>query len=246
MKSILITGATSGIGLSCAKLFHSRGYEIIITGRSPEKLADATDQIILESGDKIKSILMDVRNRKEVISRLSGLKVDVLINNAGLALGLDPVHSGNIDHWEEMIDTNIKGLLYVTRTILPGMIEAGSGHIINISSIAGREIYPNGNVYCATKAAVDVISRSMRMELVSKNIKVSTVSPGAVVTNFSKTRFEGDLNRAEKVYEGLYPLTAEDVAIAVMQIIEFPIAGTVSDIELLAGGQGGTRDYFRG
>jgi 3-hydroxy acid dehydrogenase / malonic semialdehyde reductase len=213
----LITGATSGIGAACAQRFYDEGYDIIITGRRQERL-DAMAATL--DSERVYRLCFDVRNRNQVVNALIELppewkKIDVLVNNAGLALGLSTFFNGNIDHWDTMMDTNVKGLLYVSRAVSQGMIERNSGHIINIGSIAGKEVYMNGNVYCASKHAVDALSKAMRIELAEQGIRVGAVHPGAVETEFSEVRFEGDTDKAAQVYKGFENLVAEDVADAV-------------------------------
>lgn len=213
----LITGATSGIGAACAQRFYDEGYDIIITGRRQERL-DAMAATL--DSERVYRLCFDVRNRDQVVNALNELppewkKINVLVNNAGLALGLSTFFNGNIDHWDTMMDTNVKGLLYVSRAVSQGMIERKSGHIINIGSIAGKEVYMNGNVYCASKHAVDALSKAMRIELAEHGIRVGAVHPGAVETEFSEVRFEGDTDKAAQVYKGFENLVAEDVADAV-------------------------------
>ena len=213
----LITGATSGIGAACAQRFYDEGYDIIITGRRQERF-DAMAATL--DSERVYRLCFDVRNRDQVVNALNELppeweKIDVLVNNAGLALGLSTFFNGNMDHWDTMMDTNVKGLLYVSRTVSQGMIERKSGHIINIGSIAGKEVYMNGNVYCASKHAVDALSKAMRIELAEQGIRVGAVHPGAVETEFSEVRFEGDTDKAAQVYKGFENLVAEDVADAV-------------------------------
>jgi 3-hydroxy acid dehydrogenase / malonic semialdehyde reductase len=213
----LITGATSGIGAACAQRFYDEGYDIIITGRRHERL-DAMAATL--DSERVYRLCFDVRNRNQVVNALNELppewkKIDILVNNAGLALGLSTFFNGNIDHWDTMMDTNVKGLLYVSRAVSQGMIERKSGHIINIGSIAGKEVYMNGNVYCASKHAVDALSKAMRIELAEQGIRVGAVHPGAVETEFSEVRFEGDTDKAAQVYKGFENLVAEDVADAV-------------------------------
>jgi len=213
----LITGATSGIGAACAQRFYDEGYDIIITGRRQERL-DAMAATL--DSERVYRLCFDVRNRNQVVNALNELppewkKIDVLVNNAGLALGLSTFFNGNMDHWDTMMDTNVKGLLYVSRAVSQGMIERKSGHIINIGSIAGKEVYMNGNVYCASKHAVDALCKAMRIELAEFGIRVGAVHPGAVETEFSEVRFEGDTDKAAQVYKGFENLVAEDVADAV-------------------------------
>ncbi|MDR1745930.1 MAG: SDR family oxidoreductase [Tannerella sp.] len=219
-KTALITGASSGIGKAIAWRLAKEGYNLIITGRRQERLEALQETIELKHPIKTHILVFDVRNCAEVEMAVRSLpdewqEIDVLVNNAGLAAGLDPVHQGAIDDWERMIDTNIKGLLYVTRYVSPGMVARQSGHIINIGSIAGRTIYPNGAVYCATKYAVDALSKGMKMDFLPYGIKVTQICPGAVETEFSIVRFKGDRERAAKVYEGFTSLVADDIAEAV-------------------------------
>jgi len=220
-KTVLITGASAGIGKACATAFAEAGADLLLTARRVERLNELADELISKYGIKVKALKLDVRYLSEVKSILSSLKnewknIDILINNAGLARGFSKIYEGNISDWEEMIDTNIKGLLYVTREVLPKMVEQQRGHIINIGSVAGHETYPSGNVYAATKFAVDALTKSIRMDVLDKNIKVSTVDPGLVETEFSIVRFSGDREKAGNVYKGINPLTAEDIADAVL------------------------------
>jgi len=220
-KTVLITGASAGIGKACALTFAEAGANILLTARRIERLHKLAEELVSKHGIKVKPMKLDVRNHSEVKNALSSLEdewknIDVLINNAGLARGFSKIYEGKIDEWEEMIDTNIKGLLYVTRQVLPKMVEQQRGHIINIGSVAGHETYPLGNVYAATKFAVDALTKSIRMDVLDKYIKVSTVDPGLVETEFSVVRFSGDNEKASNVYKGIIPLTAEDIADAVL------------------------------
>ena len=213
-KTILITGATSGIGEAIAHIFAQNGYRLILTGRRSERLAALKESLATE----VLTLCFDVQNNEEVQKHLENLpedwqEIDILVNNAGLAAGLSSIQEGKLDDWERMIDTNLKGLLYVTRCISPKMIARGKGgHIINISSVAGKEVYPNGNVYCATKHAVDALSKAMRIDLLPHHIKVTNIAPGMVETEFSLVRFEGNAEKADSVYKGFQPLLPEDVA----------------------------------
>lgn len=214
---VLITGASSGIGAACANIFAQAGAKLILAARRQEKLEQLAEQLGKDYDCESYLLPMDVCDLSQVQSALSNLpetwsNIDILINNAGLSRGLDKVQEASIQDWEEMIDTNIKGLLYVTRTILPGMIARGRGHIINIGSIAGHQTYPGGSVYCATKAAVKSISEGLKQDLLGTPIRVSSVDPGMVETDFSAVRFHGDTERANKVYQGVTPLTPDDVA----------------------------------
>src|ERR1700744_5489135 len=216
-KIALITGATSGIGEACAKLFAREKYNLILTGRRLERLEKLARDLNNGYNIEVAVCAFDVRDRKQVLTNLDNLpahwkKIDVLVNNAGLSQGLDPIQNGNLDDWDTMIDTNVKGFLYVTRVVSNWMVTNGFGHIVNIGSIAGKEVYPNGNVYCASKYAVDALSQSMRIDLLSHGIKVPAIHPGAAETEFSEVRFHGDKERAKKVYDGFKPLVAEDVA----------------------------------
>ncbi|QIK60800.1 SDR family NAD(P)-dependent oxidoreductase [Dysgonomonas sp. HDW5A] len=243
MKKIaLITGATSGIGKATAEVLAKNGFDIIITGRRKEKLLELEKLLQNEHKAEVLSLGFDVRNYADVEKYLGNLperwkNIDVLVNNAGLAVGLNSIQEGVVDDWERMIDTNIKGLLYVTRIVSPGMIERKSGHIINIGSIASREVYANGGVYCATKHAVKALSQGMRLDMVNYGIKVTLVSPGAVETEFSVVRFKGDQSRADKVYDGFVPLRAEDVADAIYYAVSAPDHVDVQDVLLMAKAQ---------
>ena len=214
---VLITGASSGIGAACAKIFAQAGAKLILAARRKEKLEQLAEQLGKDYGSESYLLLIDVCDCSQVQSTLSNLpepwtNIDILINNAGLSRGLNKVQDASIQDWEEMIDTNIKGLLYMTRTILPGMLTRGRGHVINLGSIAGHQTYPGGSVYCATKAAVKSISEGLKQDLLGTPIRVTSVDPGMVETDFSAVRFRGDSQRAEKVYQGLTPLTPDDVA----------------------------------
>lgn len=226
-KIALITGATSGIGKAIALQLAENKFDLIITGRREERLETLRKEIEIQHKVRVKELCFDVRNYEEVEKNLGNLgdswkSIDVLVNNAGLAVGLAPIYEGVIDDWERMIDTNIKGLLYVTRVITPTMVQRRAGHIINISSIAGKHVYPNGNVYCATKHAVTALSQAMRVDMLAYGVRVTLVCPGAVNTEFSNVRFKGDHDRADKVYEGFTPLKADDVASAVIYAVLQP------------------------
>jgi 3-hydroxy acid dehydrogenase / malonic semialdehyde reductase len=232
---VLITGATSGIGKSTAQLFAKNGHDLIITGRREDRLKEIKTQLETAFKIKVTTLCFDIRKLSEVENAISTLssenkKIDVLVNNAGLAAGLGPIQSGNIDHWERMIDTNVKGLLYISRAISNLMIENKKGHIINIGSIAGKEVYANGNVYCATKHAVDALNKAMRIDLLPHNIKVTAINPGMVETEFSIVRFDGDSDKAKKVYEGLQPLTPEDIAETIYWVANRPAHVNINDI----------------
>lgn len=249
-KTVLITGATSGIGEATASLLASKGYRLILTGRRQEKLEKMGALLKKQFNAEVISIHFDVRNRASVDAAIDSLKdpfttIDVLINNAGLAAGLDPVHLASYEDWEEMIDTNIKGVLYMTRKVAPGMIERKSGHIVNISSIAGKETYQNGSVYCATKHAVQSLTKAMRLDFLKYGIKVSSVCPGAVHTEFSLVRFKGDKSLADKVYEGITPLDAADVAETILFVITRPPHVNIDDVLLMPTDQAFSRDFNR-
>ncbi|HBG71961.1 MAG: NAD(P)-dependent oxidoreductase [Bacteroidetes bacterium GWF2_43_63] len=241
-KIILVSGATSGIGESCVKKFAASGNRVILCGRRSERLSQLKDSLVSQYGDNFLTLSFDIRVKDDVVNAIDSLPVewkaiDVLVNNAGLARGLSSLQEGNIDHWEQMIDTNVKGLLYLTRAVVGQMIERKSGHVINLGSIAGRQSYANGNVYCATKAAVDSLTKSMRIDFLPHNVKVSQVAPGAVETEFSLVRFEGDQQRAADVYKGFTPLTPDDVAEAVHYIASLPPHVNVNDILLMPAAQ---------
>ena len=239
MKKIaLITGATSGIGKATAFLLARNDFDLIITGRRKDLLKKVRNKIESETTSKVMDFCFDIRIYSEVLKAMNEIpdnwkKVDVLVNNAGLAAGLDRIQEGNLDDWEQMIDTNIKGLLYISREISRWMINNGSGHIINIGSIAGKEVYEKGNVYCATKFAVEALTRGMRIDLVQHNIKVTCIAPGMVETEFALVRFKGDTKRAEKVYEGLTPLYAEDIAETVLFAVTRPPHVNIDEILIM-------------
>jgi NADP-dependent 3-hydroxy acid dehydrogenase YdfG len=225
-RTVLLTGATSGIGEATARLLAKNNFDLIICGRRKDRL----ENVAKELPTKVETLSFDVRDRGAVAKALNGKKVDVLINNAGNAHGLDPIQSGNIDDWDAMIDINVKGLLYVTREVLPGMVERKSGHVINIGSIAGKEVYPGGNVYSASKAAVDFITRSMRIDLNAAGIKVTGIHPGMVETEFSLVRFKGDETRAANVYKGVKPLVADDIADLILFALTRPAHVVIADL----------------
>lgn len=235
MKTAFITGATAGIGKATAEIFAKNGYHVIITGRRKDRLDKFSKELQEKYKIKTLNLCFDVRKRAAVEKAINTLekdwkKIDVLVNNAGLAMGLSTIQEGNIDDWETMIDTNVKGLLYITRSIAPIMIANGHGHIINIGSIAGKETYPNGNVYCATKHAVDSLSKAMRIDMLPHGIKVTAIHPGMVETEFSLVRYKGDEERAKKVYAGLKPLTAEDIAETIYWAASRPDHVNISDL----------------
>ena len=237
-KTALITGATSGIGKAIAKKFAENGYNIIITGRRQQRLTELKDNLSTNDQIKVLDLCFDVRDKDSVFSTLEKLpaswdQIDVLINNAGLAVGTNKIHEGEIDDWERMIDTNVKGLLYVSRAILPKMAAQQQGHIINIGSIAGKQVYPNGNVYCASKHAVDALTQAMRIDALDHNIKVTQVSPGAVETEFSIVRYKGDKDKADKVYQGFTPLSGEDVADVTFYAASLPPHVNINDLVVM-------------
>ena len=237
-KIALITGATSGIGAACAHLFAAQGYNLVLLGRREQLLTEVSKHLEDKYAIEVKKIVADVRDNEDLSYRLETLpqqwkKVDVLINNAGLSQGLDPIDKGNTDDWDTMIDTNVKGLLYTTRIVSNWMIARKSGHIVNIGSIAGKEVYPNGNVYCATKHAVDALNKSMRIDLLPHGIKVTAINPGMVETEFSKVRFKGDEGRAKKVYDGLEPLVANDIAEAIWFVVSRPAHVNINDMLIM-------------
>ncbi len=241
-KIALITGATAGIGEATAKKFAETGYDLIITGRRKERLEQLKKDLERNSNVKVWALCFDVRDKEAVTKMLNSLpdpwkNIGVLVNNAGLAVGKDPIQEGKIDDWERMIDTNIKGLLYITRTVTPWMVERKKGHIINVASIAGKEVYPAGNVYCATKHAVDALSRAIRLDLVEHGIKVTNIAPGLVETEFSVVRFKGDQDQADKVYEGYKPLLAEDIADVIWFTASRPAHVNIADVLITATAQ---------
>jgi 3-hydroxy acid dehydrogenase/malonic semialdehyde reductase len=235
-KTALITGASAGIGEATARMLAREGYNLILTARRKERLEALRIELGAAYGIEVGIHAFDICDREAVaqfVSTLEELPIDVLVNNAGLAAGLSPLHEGNIDDWEQMIDTNIKGLLYITRGIAPLMVAQGFGHILNIGSIAGREVYPQGNVYCATKHAVHALSEGLRKELYDKGIKVTNIAPGLVETEFSMVRFKGDSERATKVYADMEPLTPHDIADCILFCITRPAHVNIADMLVL-------------
>ena len=234
-KIVFITGASSGIGKACAEVFAEAGANLILTARRIDKINELAGKLINDNHIKVKTFKLDVRNYEEVENTISSLEddwkeIDILINNAGLARGFDKIYEGKIENWNEMIDTNIKGLLYVTRQVLPLMVEREKGHVINIGSIAGHFTYPNGNVYAATKFAVNALSQSIRMDVLDKGIKVSSIDPGLVETGFSIVRFSGDEEKAKNVYSGIKPLSGRDIAETVLFCANRPDHVNINDI----------------
>jgi len=246
----LITGATSGFGKAIAEKFASEGYNLIITGRRQERLQQLSEELRNNFGIEVKSLCFDVRNNDEVVKQLNSLQndwrsIDVLVNNAGLALGRESLHVGNLDQWNQMIDTNIKGLLYVTKVVSGWMIERKHGTIINIGSIAGRESYSGGNVYSATKFAVDALTKNMRLDFLPYGIRVAQIAPGAAETEFSLVRFDGDERKAKAVYQGYKPLSSEDIAEAAWFIASRPPHVSVQDILIMPTAQANATTFNR-
>ena len=249
-KTAMITGATSGIGKATAQLLAEYGYNLIINGRRSDRLDELANELIRNNRIELLKLCFDVRSLTEVETAIGSLstkwrEIDLLINNAGLAVGLEPVHAGVTDDWERMIDTNVKGLLYVSKSVSQLMIERRKGQIINISSIAGREAYPNGAVYCGSKHAVQAITKAMRVELLPYGIKVNTIAPGMVDTEFSVVRFKGDQQRADNVYKGFKPLMAEDIAETILFMATRPPHVSIDDLLIMPVAQGSSRDVFR-
>lgn len=250
-KIALITGATAGIGRAVALRLAACKYDVIITGRRQERLTELKEEIEKTHKVMVKDLCFDVTKYSEVEKVLGHLSdswknIDVLVNNAGLAVGLSPIHEGDIEDWERMIDTNIKGLLYVTRTITPGMVARKSGHIFNLSSIAGKHVYPNGNVYCATKHAVTALNQAMRLDLLPYGIRVTLICPGAANTEFSNVRFKGDQARADKVYEGFEALTADDIANAIAFAATQPAHVNIQDMLVMPTAQADGNTIYKG
>lgn len=249
-KTILITGATAGFGRATAIRFAKNGYDVIITGRRKERLDELEKQLLSLGNIRVLSLNFDVRNREEVASVFENIpddwkNIDILVNNAGLAAGLGHIDNGDIDDWEQMIDTNLKGLLYVTRAVSPFMVKRGSGHIFNIGSIAGKEAYENGNVYCASKFAVDGLSKAMRIDLVKNNIKVTHIVPGMAETEFSLVRFKGDKLKADSVYKGVDALKGDDIADVIFYCASLPAHVCINDLVITATQQASIHYYNR-
>ena len=247
----MITGATSGIGRATARILAQDGHHLILTGRRRERLEALRDELTHDYPKcHVLTLTFDVRRRDAVDEAIASLPedwraIDALVNNAGLAVGLEPLHEGDPDDWERMIDTNIKGLLYVTRAIAPGMADRRAGHIVNLGSIAGREVYPGGAVYCATKHAVRALSQGMRQDLLPYGIRVSLICPGAVETEFSLVRFKGDNQRAASVYDGYTPLTADDIARTIRFALTAPAHVDLQDILVMPTAQADARTVHR-
>ncbi len=234
-KTVLITGASSGFGYACAQMFAKHGYNLILNARRKERIDELARELTQQYNVQVHSLIFDVREKEAVLKNIDKLPsafsdIDILVNNAGLALGLSFLQEADTQDWDTMIDTNVKGLLYVSKAVIPRMIEKNKGHIINIGSVAGRETYPKGNVYCATKHAVKSLSEAMRMELVEHNIKVTLISPGAADTEFSQVRFKGDTDSAKNVYVGYTPLKAEDIAQCVEFCVHLPEHVNINDM----------------
>lgn len=237
-KVVMITGATSGIGLACARKFADNGDRLILTGRNAERLAEISGEL-KGGGAEVLTLVFDVRDREAARRCIDGLPaewqtIDVLVNNAGLALGLEPEYKGNWDDWETMIDTNIKGLLAMTRLVVPAMVERNRGHVINIGSVAGDAAYAGGNVYCATKAAVKAITDGLRIDVADSAVRVTNLKPGLVETNFSNVRFHGDTDRAATVYKGIKPLTGDDIADVAVFAANAPEHVQIAEVLILA------------
>ncbi|MCG8696784.1 MAG: SDR family NAD(P)-dependent oxidoreductase [Bacteroidales bacterium] len=237
MQTALITGATSGIGWATAQRFAKEGINLVLCGRRQERLEQLKDE--LKDLVKVETLKFDVRNKNDVFAAISGLPddfstIDILINNAGNAHGLDLFHEGSVDDWDAMIDINVKGLLYVSKVVIPSMVQRKKGHIINIGSIAAKEVYPKGNVYCTSKHAVDAISEGMRIDLNPYGIRVGAVHPGMVETEFSEVRFKGDKVKAKKVYEGYEALRAEDIADIIYFVVSRPYHVNIADLLVLS------------
>lgn len=242
IKTILITGATSGFGKACANAFAADHHRLILTGRRMDRLNDDAALLREKYGIEVMVLNFDVRDRDAVKQAIESIpagwrNIDILVNNAGLAAGSDPIQDGNMDDWEAMIDTNVKGLLFVTKNVYPLLLQSKCPHIVNIGSIAGKEVYAKGNVYCATKFAVDALTRGMRIDMLSHGIKVSQVAPGAAETEFSLVRFKGDQAAADNVYKGFSPLQAEDIAGAVIWITGLPAHVNINDLVIMPAAQ---------
>jgi 3-hydroxy acid dehydrogenase / malonic semialdehyde reductase len=247
-RTILITGATSGFGEACARKFADSGDHLILTGRRKDRLEALQHE--LESKVRVLPLVFDVQNKDAVFAAIASLpeawrKIDILINNAGLALGRDYFDDANLQDWETMIDTNVKGLLYVSKAVLPLMIPVGNGHIINLGSVAGKEVYEKGNAYCGSKFAVDALSRSMRIDLLRHGIKVTAIHPGAAETEFSNVRFKGDEGQAKKIYEGYTPLRASDVADAIHYCASLPPHVCINDLVITCTAQADAIYFYK-
>ena len=238
-KTVFITGASSGIGQACAEVLAKEGYNLLLCARRLNRLETLRDTLLAAYPTiQIHIFELDVRDAKQVANQIGGLppewkKINILINNAGLSQGLDPIQDGDIGDWDRMIDTNIKGLLYVSKAVIPLMDTDNDAHIVNLGSIAGKEVYPNGNVYCATKHAVDALTKAMRIDLLTQGIKVTSIDPGIVETEFSEVRFHGDRERAKNVYNGVQPLTGKDIAETILFVITRPAHVNINDLLIM-------------
>lgn len=249
-KIVLITGATSGIGQATALALANEDFDVIAVGRRNDRLETLKKHIEKTFKRQVQTLELDIKNREEVEQQLSGLandwkNIDILVNNAGLALGLNHIQDGNVDDWEQMIDTNIKGMLYVTRMVAPWMIARKRGHIVNLCSTAGKDVYENGNVYCATKSAVNALSKAMRIDMLPYGIKVTNISPGAVRTEFSDVRFKGNVIKAEQTYDGMQPLTANDIAEVIRYAVTLPENICLNDIVITPRAQADANHTYR-
>lgn len=237
-KIALVTGASAGIGRATAQVLAENKFNIIITGRRLKQLEELKNELGIKYKSDVHILNFDIRNEEETSKAIDSLpeawkKIDVLVNNAGLSVGLNPLQEGVLEDWERMIDTNIKGLLYISKKVIPFMVARNSGHIVNITSIAGKEVYEKGNVYCATKSAVDAITKGMRIDLLKHNIKVTSIAPGMVETEFSIVRFKGDKQKADDVYKGFVPLSGEDVADAILYAVTRPAHVNINDMLIM-------------
>lgn len=249
-QTALVTGASSGIGAATAAALAEEGARLVLAARRRERLEELAASLKEKHGTESLLITLDVRQETDVMEKLGHLPgawqaVDILVNNAGLSRGLNPLHEGVLEDWDEMIDTNVKGLLYVTRAVLPGMVQRGRGHVVHIGSVAGRDPYGGGAVYCGSKAAVAMISRAMKIDLLGTGVRVTNIEPGMVETEFSMVRFHGDEERAKKVYQGLQPLAPEDVADAIVWAVTRPLHVNAQDILLLASAQATATQAYR-
>ncbi len=249
-KIVFITGASSGIGMESAKAFAREGCKLILTARRIDRIKILAKELLKEFGTESLTLPLDVRKKEDVFTLFEKLpedwkKIDILLNNAGVGKGLSPLHESDPEGWDEMIDTNVKGLLFVTKSVANLMIKNGSGHIINVGSVAGKEVYPNGNVYCATKFAVNALTKAMRVELYDKNIRVTTVDPGMVETEFSLIRFDGDEERAKNVYKGMTPLSPADIADTIIFCATRPAHVNISEVVIYPSDQANTTTVKR-
>lgn len=249
-RTALVTGASSGIGDATARLLAREGARLLLAARRSERLDTLARELRETHGVEARALALDTTDRTAALGLLDAVPpewraIDILVNNAGKALGLSKLHEGDVDDWEEMLDTNVKGLLYVNRAVLPGMVARGSGHVVHVGSVAGHEVYPGGNVYCASKSAVDALTRALRIDLVGSGVRVSTVDPGLVETEFSLVRFKGDQDRAALPYRGIDPLTPMDVAEVILFVVTRPRHVQVAEVILLAGDQASARDFHR-